>query len=350
MNADLVKPIVGISMGDPAGVGPEIIAKAWRHAGVHEICSPIVIGDAGVMQNALKLFGGPLSVHSVSDISQASFRPDRIDVFDLKVVDISRLELGKVSALAGHAAFESVRVMIELAMAGKIDATVTAPIHKEALVAAGHHFPGHTEIFGHFTRTSDFTMMLAAENLRVVHVSTHVSLRKACDAVTKQRVLKVIELAHEACVQLGIPKPKIGVAGLNPHASDGGLFGTEEREQIIPAVLAARKKGMNVDGPQPPDTFFAKAVSGAYDICVAMYHDQGHIPVKIKGFKFDAKSNTWTSVNGINVSLGLPIIRTSVDHGTAFDQAGKGTASEASLIDAIEYAAKMAAARTRQAS
>ena len=185
-------------------------------------------------------------------------------------------------------------------------------------------------------------MMLAAQNLRVVHVSTHVSLRKACDAVTRARVLKVIELAHDACVKLGIANPKIGVAGLNPHASDGGLFGSEEREQIIPAIEEARARGWDVEGPQPPDTFFAKAVGGAYDICVAMYHDQGHIPVKIKGFSYDAAKKTWTSVNGINVSLGLPIIRGSVDHGTAFDQAGKGTASDASLIDAIEYAAKLA--------
>jgi 4-hydroxythreonine-4-phosphate dehydrogenase len=184
-------------------------------------------------------------------------------------------------------------------------------------------------------------MMLAAENFRVVHVSTHVSLRQACDAVTRPRVLKVIELAHDACKRLGIASPRIGVAGLNPHASDGGLFGTEERDHIIPAIEDARAKGMKVDGPQPPDTFFAKAVSGAYDIVVAMYHDQGHIPTKIKGFHYDAASSKWTDVRGINVSLGLPIIRTSVDHGTAFDQAGKGTASDASLIDAIEYASRL---------
>jgi 4-hydroxythreonine-4-phosphate dehydrogenase len=251
------------------------------------------------------------------------------------------VQLGVISAEAGNAAFVAVKTMIELALAKKIDATVTAPIHKEALVRAGHHFPGHTEIFAHFTGTRDFTMMLAAENLRVVHVSTHVSLRQACDAVTKDRVLKVITLANEACRRLGIAKPHIGVAGLNPHASDGGLFGSEEQEHIIPAIHAARAAGINADGPHPPDTFFAKANSGAYDICVAMYHDQGHIPVKCRGFHFDVATGAWDSVNGINVSLGLPIIRTSVDHGTAFDQAGKGTASDASLLDAIEYAAKL---------
>jgi 4-hydroxythreonine-4-phosphate dehydrogenase len=295
------------------------------------------------MRDATRYAGVSLHVRPVAKVSQATFAADGIDVYDLKNVDVARLELGKVSAMAGHAAFEAVRTMIELAASGAIAATVTAPIHKEALVAAGHHFPGHTEIFAHFTGTSDFTMMLAAGSLRVVHVSTHVSLRQACDAVTRPRVLKVIELAHDACRRLGIERPLVGVAGLNPHASDGGLFGSEEREHIIPAVDDARARGIDVEGPQPPDTFFAKAVGGAYDICVAMYHDQGHIPVKCVGFKYDAKQRTWTSVNGINVSLGLPIIRTSVDHGTAFDQAGRGTASDASLLDAIEYAARLAA-------
>ena len=340
-----MKPIIAISMGDPAGIGPEIIAAALNRDQVHKLCRPLVIGDASVMHKAVRYAGTSSRVRGVTDVAQARFDRDTIDVYDLKNVDIEKLELGKVSAMAGHAAFEAVRVMIELANARKIDATVTAPIHKEALVAAGHHFPGHTEIFAHFTGTSDFTMMLAAGDLRVVHVSTHVSLRQACDAVTRPRVLKVIELAHDACKRLGIANPLIGVAGLNPHASDGGLFGSEERDHIIPAIEEARARGMNVEGPQPPDTFFAKAVAGAYDIVVAMYHDQGHIPTKVKGFHYDAKAKKWTDVRGINVSLGLPIIRTSVDHGTAFDQAGKGTASDASLIDAIEYAAKLATSR-----
>jgi 4-hydroxythreonine-4-phosphate dehydrogenase len=342
MSTSADQPIIGISTGDPAGVGPEIIASALTREQVRKLCRPIVIGDAGVMRNATRYAKVNLKIRPVAKVGDATFAPDGIDVFDLKNVDVERLELGKVSAMAGNAAFEAVRTMIELARSKAIDATVTAPIHKEALVAAGHHFPGHTEIFAHFTGTSDFTMMLAAGSLRVVHVSTHVSLRQACDAVTRQRVLKVIELAHDACRRLGIDRPKIGVAGLNPHASDGGLFGSEEREHIIPAMEAARARGMHVEGPVPADTFFAKATGGAYDICVAMYHDQGHIPVKVKGFKFDARGNRWTSVNGINVSLGLPIIRTSVDHGTAFDQAGKGTASDESLLDAIEYAAKLA--------
>ena len=335
------KPIVGISMGDPAGIGPEIIVMTLAKPRVYDVCRPIVIGDASVIRRAAGFMKSSLKINPIDDVSKAKLSPDTIDVYDLENVDIAKQELGKISAMAGHAAFEAVRVMIELAMAKKIDATVTAPIHKEALVLAGHHFPGHTEIFGHFTGTTDFTMMLAAGKLRVVHVSTHVSLRQACDAVTRPRVLKVIELAYGACQKLGIANPLIGVAGLNPHASDGGLFGSEEREHIIPAVNDAKAKGMNVEGPQPPDTFFAKAVSGAYDICVAMYHDQGHIPVKCQGFKYDPATRTWPSVNGINVSLGMPIVRASVDHGTAFDQAGKGTASDESLLDAIDYAAKM---------
>jgi 4-phospho-D-threonate 3-dehydrogenase / 4-phospho-D-erythronate 3-dehydrogenase len=339
------KPIIGISMGDPAGVGPEIIAAALVKPQVRQMCRPIVIGDAGVMRRALSYAKVHATIHAIKDVASARFEDGVINVFDLHNVDLEKFKLGEISAMAGNAAFEAVRTMIELAVAKEIDATVTAPIHKESLVIAGHHFPGHTEIFAHYTGAGDFTMMLAAGEFRVVHISTHVSLRKACDAVKRDRVLAVLRLANDACIRLGIAKPTIGVAGLNPHASDGGLFGDEERDEIIPALEAARAEGINALGPFPPDTFFAKAVSCVYDICVAMYHDQGHIPTKIKGFTFDKAMNTWTSVRGINVSLGLPIIRTSVDHGTAFDQAGKGTASDASLIDAIEYAAKLAKSR-----
>jgi 4-hydroxythreonine-4-phosphate dehydrogenase len=339
---EIDKPIIGISMGDPAGIGPEIVAAALAKPQPWALCRPIVIGDAAVIRAATKFARVDLHVHAVDSVSKAKFEHETIDVFDLKLIDMSKFELGKVSAIAGHAAFESVRVMIELAMSKQIAATVTAPIHKEALAVAGHYFPGHTEIFGHFTKTKNFTMMLAAGKVRVVHVSTHVSLRQACDAVTRERVLKVIELGYNACRKLGIADPLIGVAGLNPHASDGGLFGTEEAEHIIPACDDARSRGWRIEGPQPADTFFPKVVAGAYDVAVAMYHDQGHIPTKLQGFKYDAATKTWPSVNGINVSLGMPIVRASVDHGTAFDQAGRGTASDASLLDAIEYAAKMA--------
>ncbi len=334
-------------MGDPAGIGPEIIAAALHRAVVRGKCRPLVVGHPDAMRRAVAFAKVPLGVHAVTHVSDAKFAPDAIDVFAIPdAAPLDAMPIGTVSAAAGHAAFVSVRTAIELAMRNDIAAVVTAPIHKEALSLAGHKFPGHTEIFGHFTATKDFTMMLAAGDLRVVHVSTHVSLRQACDAVTKDRVLSVIRLGHRACQQLGIENPRIGVAGLNPHASDGGLFGTEEREHIIPAIAAAQAAGIRADGPHPPDTFYAKAVSGYYDICVAMYHDQGHIPVKVTGFHFDRATNAWDRVNGINVSLGMPIIRTSVDHGTAFDQAGQGTASDASLLDAIDYAARLAVHRT----
>src|SRR5436190_22421208 len=212
------KPLIGISMGDPAGIGPEIIAMALACDALRQLCRPIVIGDASVIRRAVSIVGAGRKVCALARVEDAEFRDDTIEVLDLRNVDIGRLHLGRVSAMAGNAAFEAVRTTIELAMRGEIDATVTAPIHKEALVSAGHHFPGHTEIFAHFTATSDFTMMLAAGNLRVVHVSTHVSLRQACDAVTRQRIGKVIGLADEACRELGIAHPKIGVAGLNPHA------------------------------------------------------------------------------------------------------------------------------------
>ena len=230
-------------------------------------------------------------------------------------------------------------------MDGKIDATVTNALNKEAMNLAGHHYSGHTEIYADFTHTSKYTMMLAHENLRVVHVSTHVSLREACDRVKKARVLEVIEIANQACRALGIAHPRIGVAGLNPHSGEHGLFGREEIEEISPAIEAARAEGIDADGPVPPDTVFSKARGGWYDIVVAMYHDQGHIPLKLVGFVYNQEAGKWDAVAGVNITLGLPIIRVSVDHGTAFDQAGKGSASPASLINAIDYAILLAKSR-----
>jgi 4-hydroxythreonine-4-phosphate dehydrogenase len=219
---------------------------------------------------------------------------------------------------------------------------VTAPIHKESLNDAGHNYSGHTEIFANFTKSKKYAMLLVHENLRVIHVSTHVSLRQACDHVKKERIFDVITLLHKACVQLGIKKPVIGVAGLNPHAGDGGLFGDEEKREIIPAINQATKDGYHVEGPIPADTLFSKAKGGKYDGCVAMYHDQGHIPFKYEGFKWDQRSKKMESVSGVNITLGLPIIRTSVDHGTAFDIAGKGIASPDALNMALVYAVQMA--------
>jgi 4-hydroxythreonine-4-phosphate dehydrogenase len=230
-------------------------------------------------------------------------------------------------------------------MADDIDGTVTNALNKEAINLAGHHYSGHTEIYAEFTRTKKYTMMLAHENLKVVHVSTHVSLREACDRVKKQRVLEVIEIANNACKDLGIKEPKIGVAGLNPHSGENGLFGREEIDEIIPAIEAAKSKGINAEGPVPPDTIFSKARGGWYDIVVAMYHDQGHIPLKVVGFVYNQKEGKWDAVAGVNITLGLPIVRVSVDHGTAFDQAGKGVANELSLINSIENAVWLAKSR-----
>ncbi len=335
------RPILAITMGDPAGIGPEIVVKACASEAVKAICRPLAIGDAAVFRRAAGWVGGG-AIHPIQRIDQARFAPSALDVLDQQSVDLETFAIGKVSAAGGEAAFAAVRSAIELALAGAVDATVTAPLHKGALHLAGHRYPGHTEIFADLTGTQDYTMMLAAGSMRVVHVSTHLSLRQACDAVTARRVRDVIDLGRRAVEQLGIPQPRIGVAGLNPHAGDGGLFGDEETAHIIPAIEAARQAGINVIGPIPPDTFFAQAAGGAYDLCVAMYHDQGHIPVKMLGFRYDAAKRRWSSVRGINVTLGLPIIRTSVDHGTAFDQAGTGQADEQSMIDAIEYAAKLA--------
>lgn len=337
-----MKPIIGITMGDPAGIGPEIIVKALADPEIYELCRPLVFADAQVMQMAMRIAGVSLNIHAISSVNQANFEYGNIDVLDLKNVDITSLEYGKVSATAGNAAFESIRRVIECAMNSEIDATVTAPINKESIHLAGHHFSGHTEIYAHFTNTPKYAMLLADDSLRVIHATTHVSLREACDLITQERILDVVALLHDACLSFGVKQPKIGVAGLNPHAGDGGLFGKEEIEIIAPAIQRAKDSGYDADGPVPPDTLFSKAIQGKYDGCVAMYHDQGHIPFKLVGFKWNDTTQSMDSVKGVNITLGLPIIRTSVDHGTAFEIAGKGIASADAMTIAIEYAVKMA--------
>ena len=333
------KLILGITMGDPASIGPEITAKALSDPSVYERCKPLVVGDVPVMEEALKITGlsGKLKIHTIGDVSEAMFEYGTIDVCHMGMVDMDKL-----SAMAGNAAFQYVKKVIGLAMDHKIDATVTNALNKEAMNLAGHHYSGHTEIYADYTGTRKYTMMLAHENLRVVHVSTHVSLREACDRVKKDRILEVIRIAHQACRRLGIFQPKIGVAGLNPHSGENGMFGREEIEEITPAIQAARDEGIQADGPVPPDTVFSKARGGWYDIVVAMYHDQGHIPLKVVGFVYNQEEQKWDAVAGVNITLGLPIIRASVDHGTAFDQAGTGLASELSLTNAMDYAIRMA--------
>lgn len=337
-----MKPILAITMGDPAGIGPEIIVRALNHRETYEQCRPIVTGDAAIMRQAVQLLGYDLQVNAVNNVADARFQYGTIDVYDLQCVDLSTFEFGKVQPQCGNAAFQYIKKAIELAMAGEVDGTVTAPLNKEALNLAGHHYDGHTEIYATFTHTKKYAMMLADENIRVIHVSTHVPLRKACDLVKKERIIEVTELIHDACLQFGIEHPRIGIAGLNPHSSENGMFGWEEAQEIIPAVEELKARGFDVDGPVPPDSIFAKAKCGKYDGCVAMYHDQGHIPLKVCAFNWNKETGKMESAKGVNITLGLPIIRVSVDHGTAFDVAGKGIASEDAMILSIDYATRMA--------
>ena len=340
------KPIIGISMGDPASIGPEVTIKAVASKWVQDNCRPIIIGDANVLRRAVKFTKRKIKLNIIKHVHEAKFRRDCIDVIDMNNVDIDNHRVGEVTAKSGNAAFENVVKVINLALKGEIDATVTGPIHKESINLAGHKFSGHTEIYAHYTNTKKYAMLLVEENLRVIHVSTHVSVRQACDLVKKDRILETIELLDQGCKRIGIKKPKIGVAGLNPHSSDGGLFGDEEEKEIIPAIDDALKRGFDVVGPVPPDTLFPKAIGGVYDGCVAMYHDQGHIPFKVHGFNWDKKAKKMKSVRGVNITLGLPIIRTSVDHGTAMEIAGQNIASEDAMILAIEYAIKLNESRS----
>lgn len=344
------KPILAITMGDPASIGPELCLRAMGDPSVYDACRPLVIGDICILRRAMQLPGLPkLRLHGVKHPQEAAFQPGTLDVLDMGCCAPEQVPLGQVSAAAGNAAFLYVKEAIELAMHGSVDATVTNALNKEAMNLAGHYFSGHTEIYAHYTGTEKYTMMLVHEDLRVLHVSTHVSLREACDRVTKARVLDVIRIADQACRDMGIGTPRIGVAGLNPHCGEGGLFGREEIEQILPAVREAQGEGIRAEGPIPADTIFSKARGGWYDVVVAMYHDQGHIPLKVLGFVYDRKAAAWQSVSGVNITLGLPIIRTSVDHGTAFDQAGKGTASPLSLRNAMDYAVRFAQTKKAQA-
>lgn len=356
------RPILGITMGDPFGNGPEITVQALADKAVYQRCKPLVIGDVSAMQYALKVaekvHGIQLNLRVVASPADGEYSYGTIDVLDMGLVPESEIpntldlpaprpfNIG-ASALGGEASFQYVVKAIELAMNKQVDATVTNALSKEAINMAGHHFSGHTEIYAEYTNTAKYTMMLSHDDLRVVHVSTHVSLREACNRVKKERVLECIRIANEGCKALGIASPKIGVAGLNPHCGENGLFGTEEIEEIQPAIDAALAEGILIpEGqPTPPDTIFSKALGGWYDIVVSMYHDQGHIPLKVKGFVYNRKEQRWDTISGVNVTLGLPIIRASVDHGTSFDLAGSGLAKELSLINAMDYAIRMAKAK-----
>lgn len=314
------KPRVAISMGDPAGVGPEISVRALWSDEVHELCEPLVVGDTTVLRLAAAAVG------------RERPSPDERYVLDLARMSTAEHGWGRATAAGGAAGAAYVERCVELALRGDVAAIVTGPLNKEALNQAAVPFPGHTEMLASLTRTDDYAMMLVGPDLHVIHVSTHVSLRDALDRVRRPRIESVIALAERALRGEGIKAPRIAVAGLNPHAGEGGMFGREEIEEIEPAVRAMRERGIDVSGPHPPDTVFWRASRGRFDAVVAMYHDQGHIPAKLSGFD-----------RSVNVTIGLPIVRASVDHGTAYDIAGTGRASEASLIEAIRYAARASA-------
>ena len=342
MTTTLEHPILGITIGDPGGIGPEICAKALNDSNIYTICRPLLIGDAAIMANAVSFCNLDLNINSCRDITDAHFTPGTIDVLDLANMPLAELQHKTVTAAQGKASFEYIDKAIKLALDKKIAGTVTGPINKAAINAGGFHYAGHTEIYGDKTGTTDFAMMLADEDFRVTHVSTHVSLRQACDRVKTERVLKVIQLTDLTLKKLNIKNPRIAVAGLNPHCGEGGLFGDEDENEIAPAVAAARASGISVEGPMPADTVFSKMKGGMYDVVVVMYHDQGHIPAKLMGFQFDNESNTWGQMAGVNVTIGLPIVRTSVDHGTAFGKAGEGRANAQSMTDAIIMGALLA--------
>jgi len=330
------RPIVAITMGDPAGIGSEIVVAAYRE--LLSSARPLVIGDADALRAATDVRGSALDVVAVEGVDEARFERDAIPLLDLDNVD--EIEYGVVREDYGAASLAYVERAIDLATDGAVDAIATAPINKQATRLAGSEHAGHTGLLAAATDTDRYSMMLVEDDLRVTHVSTHVPLREACDLVTEANVFETIQVTDRALREMGITAPEIAVAGLNPHASDGGLLGDAEAGEIRPAVEHARREGIDADGPRSPDTVYVQAASGDYDCVVSMYHDQGHIPIKMLGF------TGGDAVSGVNVTIGLPIVRTSVDHGTAFDIAGEGVASEASLLDAVELAADIARRRT----
>src|SRR5712691_11441688 len=327
----MTRPIVGITMGDAAGVGPEIIMKSLAVPQVHEMCRPLAIGDANRLRKAARIVGSRLTVNAIRDPAEAKFRREEVDCIDLPLLP-DDLPFGKLSAKAGDAAYRFVAKAVELAMTGKIDAICTAPLNKEALHAGGHIYPGHTELLAILSGTGEVSMMLSTPKMRVIHVTTHIGLIDAVEKIEPGLVERTIRRGHDALVRAGLPKPRIGVCGINPHAGEHGLFGRgEEEKKVIPGVEAARAKGANVEGPLPADTLFFRAGRGDFDLVVAMYHDQGHGPVKVLGLEA-----------GVNITVGLPFVRTSVDHGTAFDIAGTGKADERSLVEALRQAVALA--------
>ncbi len=323
-------------MGDPAGIGPEIIAKVMDSGELHLLCKPVVIGDAAVMKKLIEEQRLSISVHGIAALTDANPAPGRLDVLDLRNVDLATHAWGKPNATSGTAVVEYIKKAVALALENEVAAIVTAPISKEMMNAAGHHYAGHTELLAELTNTKDYGMFFVGGGLRVILTTIHVALKDVPRLITQTTVLKTLRLARQAMRSLGMDHPRIGVAALNPHAGEGRLFGSEEWDEILPAVIKARGEGIDASDPLPADTLFYKARNNYYDIVVAMYHDQGLAPLKMLAFG-----------NAVNVTVGLPIIRTSVDHGTAYDIAGKGCADPASLLEAVKLAVVMSANRKR---
>jgi 4-hydroxythreonine-4-phosphate dehydrogenase len=326
------EPLIAVTMGDPAGIGPEIVVKTFTEPGFGERARAFVVGDPEMLERAARAVGSSLRTNAVSEPEEAAFEPGTVDVLAVGELPAD-LPFGVLDARAGEAAFRYVEKATRLASAGRVGAIATAPLNKEAMHLAGHKYPGHTEILADLTGTKDYAMMLVTEELKVIHVSTHVSLREAIERAKPERELAVMRLAHDSMRRLGVENPKVAVAGLNPHAGENGLFGSEDAEQIAPAIEEARSEGIDASGPWPPDTVLMRARRGEFDIVVVQYHDQGHIPVKLMGFD-----------TGVNVTVGLPFFRTSVDHGTAFDIAGTGRADHASMLAAVDLARTLASA------
>ena len=328
------RPIIAITMGDAAGIGPEIIMKALGHREVYQRCRPLVIGDAERLRAVAPVVGSALPVQPVEGPAQALFWFGAVDCVDVGLIP-AEMPFGQVSAQCGHAAYCYIERAVDLAKRGAIDAICTAPLNKEALHAGGHIYPGHTELLAELTGTPEVSMMLVAPKLRVIHVTTHIGLIDAVARINSGLVERTISRAHDALERAGISNPRIGVCGINPHAGEHGLFGHgEEEEKIEPAIGAVRARGWRVEGPLPADSLFFRAGRGDFDVVVAMYHDQGHGPIKVLGLEA-----------GVNITVGLPVIRTSVDHGTAFDIAGKGIADEGSLLEALRQAIDLAPER-----
>jgi 4-hydroxythreonine-4-phosphate dehydrogenase len=324
-------PVIAVTMGDGAGVGPEVVVAALLDPEVTQTSRPVVIGDARRLREAAAALGRDADIQAVDTIADARFEPARINVIDLGLLPPS-LPWGQLSAVAGDAAFRYVQTACALANAGEVQAICTAPLNKAAMHLAGHLYPGHTELLAELTGADEVSMMLSTRTLKVIHVTTHIGLIDAIAAIEPGLVERTIRRGWHALAAAGDPSPRIGVCGINPHAGEDGLFGYgEEATKIAPAIAAARASGIDVEGPLPADSLFFLAGRGDYDLVVAMYHDQGHAPVKVLGID-----------TGVNITVGLPVIRTSVDHGTAFDIAGTGTVDARSMIEAMRQAIDMA--------